>query len=251
MNHKNSSLYRFFFSYLSEIMNFLCSVLRLWHGEDLRHGADPGRGADWGGRHQHCHPLRLTQPEGQDFHLSLQLHDHQVQIGRGERKIVCTSEQWDPDPDSNLGLDPTDPHVFGHPGSGSFYQQAKIVRKTLASWRSMTKWAGSGSTPKSNVMDPEHCSGEKSWGGLRNWEIQNSGKRVLGVGEGGARDWGAWLGKSVSRKSPMTRKFRKLELFIGGKSLWGWEGEWGILSRGKSRGLSNSYGCLGKPTGQW
>jgi len=30
-----------------------------------------------------------------------------------------------PDPD------PTDPRVFGPPGSGSFYHQAKIVRKTL------------------------------------------------------------------------------------------------------------------------
>jgi hypothetical protein len=31
----------------------------------------------------------------------------------------------DPDPD------PPDPHVFGPPGSGSFYHHAKIVRKTL------------------------------------------------------------------------------------------------------------------------
>ncbi len=31
----------------------------------------------------------------------------------------------DPDPD------PSDPYVFGPPGSGSFYNQAKIVRKTL------------------------------------------------------------------------------------------------------------------------
>jgi hypothetical protein len=36
-----------------------------------------------------------------------------------------------PDPDPNP--DPLDPHVFGPPGSGSgsFYHQAKIVRKTL------------------------------------------------------------------------------------------------------------------------
>jgi hypothetical protein len=27
--------------------------------------------------------------------------------------------------------DPSDPYVFGPPGSGSFYQQAKIVRKTF------------------------------------------------------------------------------------------------------------------------
>ncbi len=95
-----------------------------------------------------------------------------------------------------------DPHVFGPPGSGSFYQQAKKVRKTLvpvtsfwlfvfendvnvpsksnkqkkfynffflASWRSMTKIAGSisqrhGSAdldpdpqiPHQHVMDPQH-----------------------------------------------------------------------------------------------
>jgi hypothetical protein len=49
-----------------------------------------------------------------------------------------------PDPDSNSDPDPPDPHVFGPPGSGSrftsqrygsgsgsFYHQAKIVRKTL------------------------------------------------------------------------------------------------------------------------
>jgi hypothetical protein len=35
-----------------------------------------------------------------------------------------------PDPDPNPNSDP-DPHVFGPPGSGSLYQQAKIVRKTL------------------------------------------------------------------------------------------------------------------------
>jgi hypothetical protein len=34
--------------------------------------------------------------------------------------------------------DPPDPHVFGPPGSGSFYQQARIVRKTLI-LLSMTK----------------------------------------------------------------------------------------------------------------
>jgi hypothetical protein len=103
----------------------------------------------------------------------------------------------------------SDPHVFGPPGSRSFYQQAKKIRKSsiptvlwllldflslkndvnvpskskkqknffkqisflLASWRSMTKIAGSGSgsssqrqgsadpdpDPHQNVMDPEHC----------------------------------------------------------------------------------------------
>ncbi len=89
----------------------------------------------------------------------------------------------DPDPDP----DPPDPHVFGPPGSGSLYHQAKIVRKTListvlwlhgtlifendinlpsksnkqknfiknsfllASWRSMTKTVGSGSGSGCNV----------------------------------------------------------------------------------------------------
>ncbi len=38
------------------------------------------------------------------------------------RKIISVA---DPDPD------PPDPHVFGPPGSGSFYHNAKIVRKTL------------------------------------------------------------------------------------------------------------------------
>jgi hypothetical protein len=31
----------------------------------------------------------------------------------------------------DLNPDPSDPHVFGPPGSGSFYQLAKMVRKTL------------------------------------------------------------------------------------------------------------------------
>jgi hypothetical protein len=42
---------------------------------------------------------------------------------------IVRSSVADPDPDP----DPPDPHVFGTPGSrsGSFYHQAKIVRKTL------------------------------------------------------------------------------------------------------------------------
>ena len=36
-----------------------------------------------------------------------------------------------PDPDPNPDPDLPDPHVFGPLGSGSFYHQAKIVRKTL------------------------------------------------------------------------------------------------------------------------
>ncbi len=35
------------------------------------------------------------------------------------------------DPDPNPDPDPPDPHVFGPPGSGSFYHRTKIVRKTL------------------------------------------------------------------------------------------------------------------------
>jgi hypothetical protein len=42
----------------------------------------------------------------------------------GQVGIVMNSD-LDPDPD------PPDPHVFGPPGSKSFYHQAKIVRKTL------------------------------------------------------------------------------------------------------------------------
>ncbi len=112
----------------------------------------------------------------------------------------------------NPDQDPSDPYVCGPPGSGSgsFYHQAKIVRKTLiptalwllfdflslknyvnvpskrseqknffeklvflASWRSMTKIAGSGSInqrhgsadpdpdpdPHQNVMDPQDWHG--------------------------------------------------------------------------------------------
>ena len=38
-----------------------------------------------------------------------------------------------PDPDPNPDPDPSDPHVYGPSGSGSgsFYQQAKVERKTL------------------------------------------------------------------------------------------------------------------------
>jgi hypothetical protein len=39
-------------------------------------------------------------------------------------------------PDPNSDPDPPDPHVFGPPGSGSFYHLAKIVRKTLISMTS-------------------------------------------------------------------------------------------------------------------
>ncbi len=49
--------------------------------------------------------------------------------GRGERLLKGSTyvedSVADPDPD------PRDPHVFGPPGSGSFYHQAKIERKTL------------------------------------------------------------------------------------------------------------------------
>ncbi len=39
-----------------------------------------------------------------------------------------------PDPD------PPDPHAFGPPGSGSFYQQAKIVEKNLDSFCFVTSF---------------------------------------------------------------------------------------------------------------
>jgi hypothetical protein len=44
-----------------------------------------------------------------------------------ELKISVFSSVADPNPD------PPDPHVFGPPGSGSFYHHAKIARKTLIS----------------------------------------------------------------------------------------------------------------------
>ncbi len=122
--------------------------------------------------------------------------------------LLCSDFSSVADPDPNL--DPSDPYVFGPPGSGSgfgsiiqgyesrsgsFYHQAKIVRKTLtpgtalwllfdflslkndvnvpsksnkqksffkncfllASWRSMTKIAGSGSTSGSGL--PPTCHG--------------------------------------------------------------------------------------------
>jgi hypothetical protein len=53
-----------------------------------------------------------------------------------------------------------DPHVFGPPGS--FYQQAKIVGKTLISAVNEENSQRHGSAnpdrdPLQNVMDPEHC----------------------------------------------------------------------------------------------
>ncbi len=46
-----------------------------------------------------------------------------VQMAKFFYRKVIKEKASVPDPD------PTDPHVFGPPGSGSFYQQAKIVRK--------------------------------------------------------------------------------------------------------------------------
>jgi hypothetical protein len=48
------------------------------------------------------------------------------QVHRSIRSGPKTSVT-DPDPNP----DPPDPHVFGPPGSGSFYHHAKIVRKSL------------------------------------------------------------------------------------------------------------------------
>jgi hypothetical protein len=47
-------------------------------------------------------------------------------LGRHSLKNSLTVKNSVADPDPN----PSDPHVFGPPGSGSFYHQAKIVRKT-------------------------------------------------------------------------------------------------------------------------
>ncbi len=52
------------------------------------------------------------------------LEDSEIQVCYTQ-KIVVISSVADSDPD------PSDPYVFGPPGSGSFYHQAKIVRKTL------------------------------------------------------------------------------------------------------------------------
>jgi hypothetical protein len=46
---------------------------------------------------------------------------------RSGTRLCPKSSIADPDPNP----DPPDPHVFGPPGSGSFYHHAKIVRKTL------------------------------------------------------------------------------------------------------------------------
>jgi hypothetical protein len=40
------------------------------------------------------------------------------------RRVLSTVPNTDPNPDP-------DPYIFGPPGSGSFYHQAKIVRKNL------------------------------------------------------------------------------------------------------------------------
>ncbi len=56
-------------------------------------------------------------------------------MARGKRRYVAIMETSVADPDPNPDLDPTDPHVFGPPGSGSFYHSAKnnVGRKTVIS----------------------------------------------------------------------------------------------------------------------
>ena len=44
-------------------------------------------------------------------------------IGQVSINVALGSSVADPDP--------SDPYIFGPPGSGSFYHQSKIVRKTL------------------------------------------------------------------------------------------------------------------------
>ncbi len=63
------------------------------------------------------------QVQEQEERTPHQPHRLHLQQGRPSRYTVHISVP-DPNPD------PPDPNVFGPPGSGSFYQQAKIVRKT-------------------------------------------------------------------------------------------------------------------------
>jgi len=55
-----------------------------------------------------------------------------------------------------------DPHVFGPPGSGSFYHPSSFL---LASWRSMTKtagsWSASGSESESGSISQWHGSADR------------------------------------------------------------------------------------------
>jgi hypothetical protein len=55
-------------------------------------------------------------------------HPLENTVARLHFNLIFTSVA---DPDPNPDPDPPDPHVFGPPGSGSFYYHAKIVRKTL------------------------------------------------------------------------------------------------------------------------
>jgi hypothetical protein len=48
------------------------------------------------------------------------------------RRVLSSVPDTDPNPDTNPNPDTDpDPQIFGPPGSGSFYHQAKIVGKTL------------------------------------------------------------------------------------------------------------------------
>jgi hypothetical protein len=62
-----------------------------------------------------------------------------IQQSKSNKKIITETRGWNhenlkqrscvPDPNPDPDPHPPDPHVFGPPGS--FYQQAKIVRKNL------------------------------------------------------------------------------------------------------------------------
>jgi hypothetical protein len=83
----------------------------------------------------HSNPHRLGRDIQAGF-MYLGEQTNKINVGSnisvgssGRNKMTALSSVPDPNPDP----DPLDPHVFGPPGSGSFYQQAKNVRKTLIS----------------------------------------------------------------------------------------------------------------------
>jgi hypothetical protein len=62
-------------------------------------------------------------------------HYSQPLIAKTVVKDTRKETVWESDADPDPNLYPPDPHAFGPPGSGSgsFYHEAKIVRKTLIS----------------------------------------------------------------------------------------------------------------------
>jgi hypothetical protein len=162
---------------------------------------------------------------GVDLHSGIGL-DHSAFTM--QKSMVVTSV---PDPD------PPDPHVFGPPGSGStsqryrsgsFYHNAKIVRKTfipttlrlflifyltksniqkklcykisflLASWRSMTKITGSGSISQRHGSEdpdpdpPQNVMDPEHWLLLVRFEITNRLKRTSLPGFLSYPGWNTW-----------------------------------------------------------